>query len=78
MKLARDVMDERDESLDEFSERMGWGMAAALDDPPRFRDDYPLDALIDLCGGIGIDWREALLDAIGHAAMPSSVDELRD
>jgi hypothetical protein len=51
-------------TVEELSQRVGWEMAEPLRDSQRFRA-YTLDALIDLCAEVDVDWRETLTDATG-------------
>ena len=41
----------------QFEDAAGWSVAKSLDDPERFRHDYPIDGLMDICRELGVDWK---------------------
>ena len=63
---ARQLIDETGESIDAFSERVGWEMAPVFANPRRMQQ-YTFDALADLCAVLSLDWRELLVDAVARA-----------
>ena len=54
--------------VDAFSARVGWDVAAVLDDPEWIWDDWCVDALADICGAIGVHWLAVLADGLAPAA----------
>jgi transcriptional regulator with XRE-family HTH domain len=48
-----------EQPLADLEEEVGWELGAQLETPERFAD-LPLDALADIAGAVGADWREFL------------------
>jgi hypothetical protein len=49
-------------SVDAFSDRVGWDVTAALNDPDSAWRDWNIDCLRDVCAEIEIDWLRVLSD----------------
>jgi hypothetical protein len=47
-------------SVDAFSDRIGWDVTAALNDPDSAWRDWNIDCLNDVCAEIEIDWLRVL------------------
>ena len=60
LAIVRRHMASRNESIDEFSERVGWDVAAALADPDVAGAEWNLDCLRDISAGVSVDWRLVL------------------
>ncbi|MEO8621271.1 MAG: hypothetical protein ABI625_09420 [bacterium] len=56
---ARLQMLESAQTIEEYSERVGWELAPVFADPAYLRK-YTVDALQDICRVVGIDWRAVL------------------
>ena len=41
----------------QFEDTAGWSVAKSLDEPDRFRLDYPIDGIMDICRELGVDWQ---------------------
>ena len=44
-----------------LEDRVGWRLATMVATPARFSDEISLDGLRDLCGHLGVDWRQVIL-----------------
>ena len=55
--LIREHCRSRRLTPEQFEAAAGWLVARNLDDPARFRDDYPIDGIIDICRELGVDWQ---------------------
>jgi len=51
---------DRGESVERFSERVGWNVESALCDPQQAWVDWNVDCLQDVCRVLGIDWVRVL------------------
>jgi hypothetical protein len=60
VEAIRRVMGERDETSGEFSERVGWDIAVALDDPQAAWTQWNLDGLRDVCHAVGLAWQQVI------------------
>ena len=49
----------RDSTLDQVEDELGWELGEALARPAAFAN-FPLDALADIAGPFGLDWRHLL------------------
>jgi hypothetical protein len=49
----------RDSTLEQVEDELGWELAEPLARPAAFAD-LPLDALVDIAGPLGLDWRHLL------------------
>jgi transcriptional regulator with XRE-family HTH domain len=47
-------------SVELLSEQLGWDVAGVLANPDSIWEDWCLDALRDVCGPLGLDWRAVL------------------
>jgi hypothetical protein len=54
--LIREHCRSRTITTEQFEDAAGWSVAKSLDEPERFRHDYPIDGIIDLCRELGEDW----------------------
>ena len=43
-------------TVEQFEQKVGWLVRANFDAPPRFLIDYSLEAIRDLCIGLGVEW----------------------
>jgi len=53
----REHCSSRDISFEQFEDAAGWEVTKSLAEPERFRQDYPIDGIIDICGELGIAWQ---------------------
>ena len=42
---------------EQFEDAAGWSVVKNLEEPERFRHDYPIDGIIDICRELGVDWQ---------------------
>ncbi|MBI5817894.1 MAG: helix-turn-helix transcriptional regulator [Verrucomicrobia bacterium] len=43
-------------TIAQFEEAAGWSVAKSLDDPARFRHDYSIDGIMNICRELEVDW----------------------
>lgn len=55
--LIREHCSLRAISTPQFEAEAGWSVARSLDEPERFRHDYPIDGIVDICRELGVDWQ---------------------
>ena len=54
--LIRDHCHSHSISIEQFEDASGWSIAKSLDEPERFRHDYPIDGIRDICQELAVDW----------------------
>jgi transcriptional regulator with XRE-family HTH domain len=55
--LIREHCRSRGITAAQFEDAAGWSVAKSLDEPERFRHDYPIDGIMDICRELGVDWK---------------------
>ena len=60
-ELIREHCRSRSIGIEQLEEACSWSIAKSLDEPERFRHDYPIDGVRHICRELGIDWGRVIL-----------------
>ena len=60
IKMINEKINENAETVEEFSERVGWDVSTAINDSDNIWKDWNLDGLQDICNAVGVNWEYVL------------------
>ena len=60
IECIKNTILENSESVDDFSDRVGWDVTSALNNAENVWKDWNLDGLRDICEAVGVNWIDVL------------------